>query len=207
MIQRRSGFTRPANVPGIFAALAGLFAMPACAIWYAGVRLADATDILDERWKIGAVLGGAILLAVATNLPEIAITASAAWSDNLDVAIGNILGGIAVQTVALVTFDAFGVRDRAPLTCHTASLVLVLEGLLLRPSFRSLCCGDRSPMAQATFESRSAIVSRRACAENEGFTSPAFSTLSAKADSWRARHGISAVCKRCDGCSSHYPSL
>ena len=46
-----------------------------------------------------------ILLAVATNLPEIAITASAALSHNLGIAIGNILGGIAIQTVVLVVLD------------------------------------------------------------------------------------------------------
>lgn len=70
------------------------------------------------------------MLAGATNLPEIA-TVSAAISGNLDVAVGNILGGIPLQTVVLVILDAFDRRGRdvKPLTYRAASLTLVLEGL------------------------------------------------------------------------------
>jgi cation:H+ antiporter len=49
----------------------------------------------------------------------------------LDVAVGNILGGIAIQTVVLVALDAFGVNVRKPLTYQAAGLVLVLEGALV----------------------------------------------------------------------------
>ena len=108
--------------------LLGLFAAAAAAVWYAGIKLSDTTDILASRFGLGEALGGLILLAFATNLPEIAITASAAWSGDLGIAIGNILGGIAIQTVVL---DAFGVRGPVPLSYRAASLVLVLEGTLV----------------------------------------------------------------------------
>ncbi|MGW0497491.1 sodium:calcium antiporter [Streptomyces sp. NPDC003007] len=108
-----------------------LFLASAAVIWYAGVKLSDNTDVLSERLHLGSALGGLILLAIATNLPEIAITASAAMAGQLGVAVGNILGGIAVQTVVLVVLDAAGVRPRAPLTRLAASLVLVLEGALV----------------------------------------------------------------------------
>lgn len=101
------------------------------AIWGAGVKLSDTTDVLSERLHPGSALGGVILLAVATNLPEIAITASAALAHQLDVAVGNILGGIAIQTVVLVALDAAGVRPRKPLTYLAASLTLLLEGALV----------------------------------------------------------------------------
>ena len=105
-----------------------VFVASAAVIWVAGIPLSNYTDILADRLHLGQALGGLILLAVATNLPEIAITYSAAASGELDVAVSNILGGIAIQTVVLVALDAFGVRERRPLTYQAASLVLVLEG-------------------------------------------------------------------------------
>lgn len=107
------------------------FAAGAAAIWVAGVKLSNTTDVLSQRWHLGSALGGVILLAVATNLPELAITASAAVSHHLDVAVGNILGGIALQTVVLVALDAAGARHRKPLTYLTASITPVLEGALV----------------------------------------------------------------------------
>lgn len=108
-----------------------MFGIAAIAIWIAGIRLSNATDVLSERLGLGEALGGLILLAIATNLPEIAITVSAALQHNLGIATGNILGGIAIQTVVLVVLDVFGVRGRNPLMYRAASLTLVLEGLLV----------------------------------------------------------------------------
>ena len=73
------------------AALLGIFAVAAGAIWLAGIKLSDTTDVLSERLGLGQALGGVILLAIATNLPEIAITVSAAASGEVGVAVGNIL--------------------------------------------------------------------------------------------------------------------
>jgi cation:H+ antiporter len=112
-------------------ALLAIFIVCAAVIWVAGIKLSETTDVLSERWHLGSALGGVILLAIATNLPEIAITASAALAHQLDVAVGNILGGIAIQTVVLVALDAAGVRPRKPLTFLAASLTLVLEGALV----------------------------------------------------------------------------
>jgi cation:H+ antiporter len=106
------------------------FAAAAAAVWIAGVHLARTTDVLSRRLGFGEALGGAILLAIATNQPEIAIVITAALAHNLGIATGNILGGIAIQTVVLAVLDGFGVRDR-PFTYRAASLQLVVEGALV----------------------------------------------------------------------------
>lgn len=112
-------------------ALLGIFLVAAGAIWMAGIKLSDTTDVLSQRLGLGQALGGVILLAIATNLPEIAITVSAAASDQMGIAVGNILGGIAIQTLVLVAMDAFGMKEPVPLTYKAASLTLVIEGLLV----------------------------------------------------------------------------
>lgn len=111
--------------------LVAIFLAAAGAIWLAGIELSNATDVLSERIGLGQALGGLILLAISTNLPEIAITASAALNNELGLAVGNILGGIAAQTVVLVLLDLFGTKGGPPLTSRTVSLLLVLEAALV----------------------------------------------------------------------------
>ena len=122
-----------------------IFVGAAAFVWVAGIRLSNTTDVLSSRLGLGEALGGLILLAIVTNLPEIAITASAALSHNIGVAVGNILGGIAIQTVVLVVLDAFGVRGSDPLTYRAASLVMVLEGALVIAVLTVAVAGSQLP--------------------------------------------------------------
>jgi cation:H+ antiporter len=122
-----------------------IFAGAAGAIWAAGIQLSTQTDVLSTRLHLGSALGGLILLAVATNLPEIAIVASASVSGDVGVAVGNILGGIAIQTVVLAVLDGAGVRGPRPLTYRAASLVLVLEAILVMAILAVVIAGSRLP--------------------------------------------------------------
>lgn len=108
-----------------------IFIAAAAAVWFAGIYLSNSTDILSSRFGLGEALGGLIFLAIATNLPEIAIVTSAAWHHNLGIAIGNILGGIAIQTVVLAFLDVFGLGKSGSLMYRAASLVLVIEGVMV----------------------------------------------------------------------------
>jgi len=102
----------------------------AVATWMAGILLSKATDALDARLGLGEELGGLLLLAIAGSLPELAITISAAASGNLGLAAGNLIGGIAVQTMVLLVCDFVAGPER-PLTYLVGALTPVLEGLLV----------------------------------------------------------------------------
>src|SRR6476469_7856478 len=101
-----------------------LFVASAAVIWVAGIPLSNYTDILADRLHLGQALGGLILLAVA---------------------VSNILGGIAIQTVVLVALDAFGVRERRPLTYQAASLILVIEGAVVLAVLVVVVMGTQLP--------------------------------------------------------------
>jgi cation:H+ antiporter len=107
-----------------------VFAAGAGATWVAGVSLSKTTDALDARLGLGEELGGIVLLAIAGTLPELAITVSAAAAGNLGLAAGNLIGGIAVQTMVLVICDLVAGRERA-LTFLVGALTPVLEGMLV----------------------------------------------------------------------------
>ncbi|WP_285026844.1 sodium:calcium antiporter [Plantibacter sp. ME-Dv--P-122b] len=130
-----------------------IFAGASAVVWVAGIQLSKTTDVIDARFKLGSALGGLIVLAVATNLPELAITVSAALSGNLDVAVGNILGGIALQTVVLVILDVFGRRGQGvkPLTYRAASLTLVLEGIVVVAVLAVVLAGSQLPPGLEVF--------------------------------------------------------
>ncbi|HEY5468186.1 MAG TPA: sodium:calcium antiporter [Coriobacteriia bacterium] len=92
--------------------------------------LSRATDVLDQRWHLGEAFGGMVLLAISGSLPEVAITVSAALAGRLDVAAGNLLGGIAIQTGVLIICDYF-VTEKKPLSYLVGSLIPVLEASLV----------------------------------------------------------------------------
>jgi cation:H+ antiporter len=107
-----------------------IFAAGAGATWVAGVALSRSTDALDVRLGLGDDLGGLVLLSIAGSLPELAITVSAASAGNLGLAAGNLIGGIAVQTMVLVLCD-LAVGPERPLTFLVGALTPVLEALLV----------------------------------------------------------------------------
>jgi cation:H+ antiporter len=72
-------------------------------------------------------MGGLIFLGIASSLPELAIVISAAIHHHYDIIIGNLVGGIAIQTLVLVLLDSL-LRGKKPLTFRVGSLPLALEG-------------------------------------------------------------------------------
>jgi cation:H+ antiporter len=100
-------------------------------LWFFCNKLSDIVDFIDQEFKLGNAFGGTIILSVVTNLPEIAITINGAINGNTDLAIGNILGGIVIQTFLLVIFDFSARKQKKPLSTLTSSKTSLLQGLFL----------------------------------------------------------------------------
>lgn len=106
-----------------------LFGGASIAIWFAGTRLEHYTDVVARRTGLGQAFAGLVLLAAATSLPELATTVSAVVIlDNPTLAVHNLLGGVAFQTVILVWADAVK-RPRSALTYFSPSFALLVEGI------------------------------------------------------------------------------
>lgn len=107
----------------------GLFLAGAGAVWYAGLRLAIHADAIAERKQLARAVVGAMILAGATSLPEIATTCTASAIGNAPMAVNNLLGGIAMQTAILAVVDLVVVRGA--MTYFSPKPVLMLAGVLL----------------------------------------------------------------------------
>jgi cation:H+ antiporter len=114
------------------------------ATWAAGLFLAKSTDSLDRRFGLGEALGGLILLAISGTLPEIAIVASASLAGHLDLAVGNLIGGIAIQTLVLVVLD-FACGAERPLSYLVGSLTPVIEALIVVACLGTVLAGAALP--------------------------------------------------------------
>lgn len=109
-------------------ALLGIYVLSAVAVWLAGIQISKATDKIDDRYGLGDALGGIIILAIVTDLPEIAIAISAAATGQYDIILGNLLGGIAIQTLVVAVLDPF--EKEEPLSRRVGSLLIALEGVV-----------------------------------------------------------------------------
>jgi cation:H+ antiporter len=105
-----------------------IFLVAAAVVWVASTHLSTSSDLLADHWHLGQALAGLLLIAIVEDLPEVVIVVSGVLAHHLDLITGNLLGGIATQTVILVAVDATGVAHR-PLSYRASSLIMVLEGL------------------------------------------------------------------------------
>ncbi len=124
-----SGYPTPAVV--------GVFICAAAMVWIAGTRLAEYGDEISERLNLAKEFVGLLFLATVTELPEIVTTITAARVDNASLVLGNMFGGITMQTAILAVADFFAVRraltswPRKPTHALVASMLVVLLSALL----------------------------------------------------------------------------
>lgn len=82
-----------------------IFLVSAAVVWPAGARLAGYADRFAKATGLGGALVGLLLLGGITSLPEIATSATAAVGGAGDLAVNNLVGGVALQLVMLAVVD------------------------------------------------------------------------------------------------------
>ena len=131
-----------------------LFVLSALVVGAAGMRLARHGDTIAARTRLGGLWVGSVFLALATSLPELMTSASAAVIGAVDIAAGNLLGSSMANMLilALITLlpAGAGLFGRAALDqVLGASLAIVLNCLAgafalaeLSPSFGGVGLGS-----------------------------------------------------------------
>lgn len=105
------------------------FVAAGLAIWLAGARLAFSADRIAEITGLGQAFVGLVLLAGATELPELVTSLGAIAIGDAPLAVNNLFGGIVMQTAILAVADAR--IGGGPLSWFTPRPVVVLQGVLL----------------------------------------------------------------------------
>ena len=113
-----------------------MFAVCAAAVWTAGARLAYLADALADRFHLAKSIMGLVVLSLATSLPEVATTLSAAVQQARDLVLNNLFGGVALQTAILAMSDfwARGAITNYPRKANhalEATLLVLLLGMTL----------------------------------------------------------------------------
>jgi len=109
---------------------AGLLTFAACAggVWYAAIWLTYCADALAERYNLARSTVGLLFLASATSLPEVATTFGAAAKADAELVLGNLFGGIALQTTMLAVGDLWA---RGAISAYPRKTTHALEATLL----------------------------------------------------------------------------
>ena len=124
--------------------LFGLFAICAGVVWFAGTRLAGYAGEIADRTGISGALVGVTLLGLITSLPEIATAGTAAIRNNADLAVNNLLGGIAFQVVVIAAADLALRRQALTSTLESPAIMLqaVLSIVMLSLALAATIVGD-----------------------------------------------------------------
>lgn len=108
-----------------------LFLVSGGIIWYFSERLSFLVEFINDEFGLGKAFGGTIILSIVTNLPEVAIVTVGVRDGDASLALGNILGGIALQTILLVLFDFASRKEQKPLSSLTYHTNSIIQGLFL----------------------------------------------------------------------------
>jgi len=118
-----------------------VFMIATAVVWMAGTRLVVYGDKLSSHFGLSRAFIGLVFLATITELPEIVTTMTAAISGNAQLVLGNMFGGITMQTAILAFVDLIFVRyaltnwPRKPTHALEAVLLVILLNIILAVIF------------------------------------------------------------------------
>lgn len=112
------------------------FGMAAVVVLVAGTWLPDAADDMSQALGLSRSFVGTVFMALATTLPEMAVTVSALRLGALDMTIGNLLGSNLFNATILAVADLAYTQgpllaDVAPAHAGSAATALVMTGLVI----------------------------------------------------------------------------
>jgi cation:H+ antiporter len=116
--------------------VAAYTAVAGAAIFVAGYVLARVGDALAEQTGLGASFVGAVLVAIATSLPEVSSTLAAVRLGHLELAFGDIFGTNLFDVAAVALADAVYaggpvLREVGPFSVCAALLGMLVTGIYL----------------------------------------------------------------------------
>lgn len=84
-----------------------LFGVAAIVTIFVAVKLSVYADVISLKSAVGGMAIGAILLSLATSLPEVTTSVTAVMINNPDLAIGNLLGSNLFNMLIIATLDIY----------------------------------------------------------------------------------------------------
>jgi len=107
------------------------FFASALAVVVAGVGLVRCSDVIAEKGPLGRMWVGAVLLAGATSLPEVATSISAGWMGFPDIAVGNVYGSNTFNIFILAVADLLEGRGSILRKVSPGHILSAVFGMLL----------------------------------------------------------------------------
>lgn len=107
------------------------FGIAGIVILFAGTYLTDASDIIALETGMGRTFVGSIFLAIATSLPEVVTTSTAARQGKLDMAVGNIFGANMYNMFFFAVIDLVYLPGALLNTISSDHLLTVMMAIIL----------------------------------------------------------------------------
>jgi len=121
------------------------FALSAIGVIIAGVFIGRVSGELGERLQLGRAWSGAVLLSLATTLPELVATVTVAMHGEVGLALGCVLGSMIFNVFILVFVDIFGTEPFYHKVSFTHIATGVLGCALLGLMISGIALGNAQP--------------------------------------------------------------